>query len=53
MRTRKILKTLKNRKENDPTYQRTDIQFHVYANRSRRTYVSDFRQLSNPVFSWL
>ena len=48
MRARKILKTLKNHSEkNERSSQRTHVQNHAYANKSRRTYVRDVRQLSN------
>ena len=30
------------------TSQRTHVQNHTYVNKSRRTYVRDVRQLSNP-----
>ena len=33
---------------NGRTCQRTHLQNHRYANKSRRTYVRDVRQLSNP-----
>ena len=48
IRTRKILKTLKSHKEKMSTLQRMHIQNHVYANKSRRTYVRDICQLLNP-----
>ena len=49
IRARKILKTLKNHSEkNERTSQRTHVQNHVYANKSKRTYERDVRQLSNP-----
>ena len=46
---RKILKTLQNYSEiNERTSQRTHVQNYAYANKSRRTYVRDLHQLSNP-----
>ena len=49
MRTRKILKTLKNdREKNERTCQRTHIQNHAYANNSKPTYVRDVHKLSKP-----
>ena len=44
-----MLKTLKNRsKKNECTSQHTDVQNHAYTNKSRRAYVRNVRQLSNP-----
>ena len=34
--------------KNERTCQRTHIQKHAYANKSRRTCVRDVRHLSNP-----
>ena len=34
--------------KNERTCQRTHAQNHAYANKSRRAYVRDVRQLSNP-----
>ena len=51
IRARKILETLKNHSEkNERTSQRTHVQNHAYANKSRRTYVPEVRQLSNLAF---
>ena len=50
IRTRKMLKTLKKYWEkNERTSQRTHVQNHVYANKSRHTYICNVCQLSNPV----
>ena len=44
-----MLKALKNHsKKNKRTSQRTHVQNHAYANKSRRMYIRDVCQLSNP-----
>ena len=49
MKTRKILRTLKNHREkNERTCQCTHVQNHAYANKGRRWYLRDVHQLSNP-----
>ena len=46
-----MLKTLKNywEKKNEHTSQRTHVQNHAYASKSRHKYVCNVHQLSNPV----
>ena len=48
MRTKRILKTLKIIAKNERTGQRTHGQNYAYVNKTRRTYIRDVRQLSNP-----
>ena len=43
------MKTLKNyREKNEVMCERTHIQNHVYANKSKRTYICEVSQMSNP-----